>query len=86
MLINQVQGIVSLFSAANLALTGFPESTLSVQICILALKICLIYAFVTQQPFPIPSRNLGTYIFVASTISIFNHADVRVLVLAVLPQ
>ena len=39
----------------------------------LLLKTCLIYTIVTQQPFGIPSRNLGTCIFVASSTSIFNH-------------
>ena len=68
----------------NLALAGFSQPTLSVKICILAAKTCLIYAFVTQQPFSIPCWNLGTCIFVASTISIFNHIVVSVL--AVLPQ
>ena len=46
------------------------EPTLSVKICILASKICLTYAFVMQQPLGIPNPNLGTSIFVASTISI----------------
>ena len=58
---------------------GFPEQTLSVKIYILAGKTCLIYAFVTQQPLGIPSRNLGICIFVASTISIFNHIVVSAL-------
>ena len=47
---------------------GFPQPTLLVKTCILAAKTCLIYAFVTQPPFGIPSSNLGTCIFVASTI------------------
>ena len=57
---------------------GFPKPTLSVKICILAAKTCLICAFVTQQPFSIPCRNLGT--------CIFNHIVVSASVLAVLPQ
>ena len=40
----------------------------------------------SKQPFGIPSRNLGTCIFVASTTSIFNHIVLIALVLAVLPQ
>ena len=73
-----------IFLAANLSLAGFPEPTLSVKICILGVKRCLIYAFVTQQPFGIPSRNLGTCIFVASTICVFDSIVVSALVLAVL--
>ena len=50
--------------------------TLSVKTCLLATKTCSTYAFVTQQPFCAPSRNLGTCIFVSSSI----------VVLAVPPQ
>ena len=39
-----------------------------------------------QQPFVIPYWNLDTCIFVASTISIFHHTLVSVMVWAVLPQ
>ena len=75
-----------LFSAANLALAGFPLTTLSVKTCLLATKTCLTYAFVTQQPFGIPYWNLDTCIFVARTINIFHYTVVSVTVLAVLPQ
>ena len=40
--------------------------------CLVATKTCLIYAFVTQQPFHIPNCNLDTYIFVAWTIKYFS--------------
>ena len=50
------------------------------------LKHVLTYAFVTQQPFRIPYRNLDTCIFVASTKGIFHHTVVSVIVLAVLRQ
>ena len=69
-----------------LALAGFPQPTLSVKICILAAKTCLFYAFVMQQPFGIPSRNLSICIFVASTVSVFNHIVVSASVLVVLSQ
>ena len=70
---NAIGEIIDLFSAPNLALAGFPEPTLSVKICILAAKTCLIYAFVTQQPLNIPFRHLCTCIFVASTLNVLNH-------------
>ena len=62
-----------LFSAANLALAGFPP-TLSVKACFLATKTCLTYALVMQQPFSIPNWNLDTCIFVAWVISVFHHS------------
>ena len=68
-----------IFSAANLTLAG--------ETCFLATKTCLIYAFVMQQPFPISYWNLNTCIFVASTLTIFHHTVVSVIVkMPVLPQ
>ena len=61
------------FSAANMALTGFPLTNT------LGTKTCLTYAFATQQPFGIPNWNLDTCIFVTSTISIFQHIIVSVI-------
>ena len=47
-------------------------------------KTCLTFTFVMQQPFGIPSWNLGTCIFVAWSISNFYHIVVSILVLAAL--
>ena len=62
------------------------RSRWNLKACLLATRTCLTYAFVTQQPYGIPSWNLDTCIVVAWTISIFRHTVVSVIVLAVLPQ
>ena len=77
------KNVLSAVNSQNLHSTNVAGCT---TVCILAAKICLIYAFVMQQPFGIPSRNLGTCVFVDSAISNLNHIVVSVLVLALLPQ
>ena len=59
------------FSAANLALMWFSLTNAVGENMPFAIKTCLTYAFVTQQPFGIPYWNLDTCIFVASTTGIF---------------
>ena len=54
--------------------------------CLIATKTCLTYAFVKHKPFCNASQNLGTNIFVASTISNFYYIVLGVLALAVLTQ
>ena len=63
----------------------FPTSTVG-KICTFTSKVCLTYAFVTQQSFNISSRNLDTSNFIIFTVGLLNQIVISEVVLTILRQ